>query len=173
VGEALGAPDQLRREARMTGVELRHPLRDPELVDLALRLPPELAYHSRVDRPLARRALAGELPPETLRSDRKPVFNSLLESALQGPDRALVDQLLGDPHPELARLVRGTALDRMRRLGGGTPPVAWALDLWRISQLEMWLRERENPGGDWGWAAAGDASGGILFTVIRGHLRQT
>jgi asparagine synthase (glutamine-hydrolysing) len=124
-GDALGAPDELRRIASMASLERRHPLRDEKLVALALRLPPELGFDPALDRPVARKALARALPPEQLESDRKPVFNSLLEKALAGPDAEALRALLTDPHPELAGRLR---------------PGASALDTWRAATLELWLR---------------------------------
>jgi asparagine synthase (glutamine-hydrolysing) len=145
-GDAMGAPDQLRREGRMAGLELRHPLRDPELVDLVLSLPPELGFDPHLDRPLVRRALAGALPAETLRADRKPAFDSLLRGAFEGADGRALSELLARPHPELARRVSAVALTRLRELPPRERPRGWTLDMWRLATLELWLRHREDPG---------------------------
>jgi hypothetical protein len=107
--DALGAADQQRRDAALAGVELRHPLRDPDLVELALRLPPALGFDPDVDRPLVRTALAGRLPAHLLETDHKPAFNSLLDAALAGDDAALVRELLGDRGEAI-----GSSLDRFR-----------------------------------------------------------
>jgi asparagine synthetase B (glutamine-hydrolysing) len=144
-GDAMGAPDQLRRTARLAGLERRHPLRDQELIDLVLTLPPELAFHPRLDRPIARRALAGALPPELLEGDRKPIFNSLLADALDGPDAGALRDLLADPDPELARRVRMDAVAAMQGRASGSRTRGTALDLWRIASLEMWLEHRAEP----------------------------
>ena len=77
-----------------------------------------------------RRALAGLLPPETLRDERKPAFNSLLASALEGPDAITLRELVANPSPELAARLRGDAVAAGAR----------TLDLWRIVTLELWLR---------------------------------
>jgi asparagine synthase (glutamine-hydrolysing) len=143
-GDALGAPDQFRRVGRLCGVELRHPLRDPELVDLMLGMPPELSFDAHVDRPLVRAMLVGDLPESTLSDDRKPVFNSLLETALAGPDAETLHEMLRDPHPELARRVRRAAVATMADQPS-EGPVSRALDLWRIASLEMWLEQLANP----------------------------
>ena len=132
----LGAADQQRREAALHGLENRHPLLDSELIDLALRLPPDLGFDSRFDRPLMRRAIAGELPEEVLGSTRKPHFDPVLEAALTGPDASVLRTLLRDPHPELAwRLRRDASLEAIAGSGPG-----WSLDLWRLATLELWLR---------------------------------
>ena len=115
--DALGAGDQQRRDAALAGLEPRHPLRDPDLIELALQLPPELSFDPQADRPLVRRALAGRIP---VHDGAKPVFNALLDRALGGPDAALLRDLLG----------------------GRAPANAPSLDLFRAASLELWLRHQ-------------------------------
>ena len=115
--DALGAGDQQRRDAALAGLELRHPLRDPDLIELALHLPPELSFDPHADRPLVRRALAGRIPVD---DDAKPAFNALLDRAFAGPDAPLLRELLGD---------RAKAN-------------ASSLDLFRAASLELWLRHQ-------------------------------
>ena len=143
--EALGAADQLRREGALAGIELRHPLRDPELIELVLRLPPELAFDPLVDRPLARRAWTGALPPEILSDDAKPVYNSLPNAALAGRDLGPLRRLLGDLRPELARALRSAELDRLIERGASGPDATWALDVWRPAALQLWLIHQADP----------------------------
>lgn len=146
VDDAVGTSEQASREAAMHGLAFRHPLRGPRLVELMLSLPPELSFDAELDRPLARRALAGRLPPEILRDVRKPAFNALLEDSLKGPDHGAVAELLAAPRPELRRLLRVAevaALPRWLRVGAA--PRALALDVWRIAAAELWLRHL---GGD-------------------------
>jgi asparagine synthase (glutamine-hydrolysing) len=167
-GDAYGAPDQLRRTGRMTGVERRHPLRDPALIELVLRLPPELAFDPLLDRPLARRALAGALPDDRLNEDRKPAFNSVLADALGGRDAPLLRELLAEPHPELASRLRMQAVGEMLAAPSEDRPRRWALDLWRIASLEMWLEHRSDPDATTRWAAPAEMS----FTEIPALTRQ-
>ena len=144
--DVLGAADQLRRESALAGVELRHPLRDPQLAELVLGLPPAPAFDPHLDRALARRALEGALPPEVLRDDTKPVFNSVLTSALEGRDRQALRALLAEPHPELARQVRAAAVAALLRgPSSASRPRAWAVDLWRLASLELWLEYQSDP----------------------------
>lgn len=144
--DALGAADQLRREAALTGVTMRHPLRDPKLIELVLGLPPELAFHPRLDRPLARRAMRGQLPEDILANEEKPAFNSLLTAALSGRDLAALRSLLDDPHPELARHVRQAAVSSLLdRTPDGALPLSWATELWRLASLELWLDHQFGP----------------------------
>jgi asparagine synthetase B (glutamine-hydrolysing) len=139
----IGAADQQRREAAMHGLEIRHPLRDPELIDLVLALPPEPGFDPHLDRPLIRAALAGELPEATLRDSHKPFFNSLLDGALSGTDAPALRALLRDPHPELAALARTEAIQELLEPSrGGVRTPTWGVDLWRLGTLELWLEHR-------------------------------
>ena len=143
--DVLGAADQLRREAALAGLQLRHPLRDPQLVELVLGLPPALAFDPHIDRALARTAFEGDLPPEVLGDDAKPVFNSVLTAALDGRDRAALRALLADPHPELARRVRRAAVDALNGGSSASRPATWSVDMWRLASLELWLEYQSDP----------------------------
>lgn len=143
--DSLGAADQLRREGRMAGVELRHPLRDPDLIELMLSLPPELGFDPRLDRPLARRALAGALPEATLEDPGKPTFDALLTRALTGPDDSRLRELIAQPHPDLARRVRGDMVAAIVDSPAHARPPGWSAGLWRLATLELWLRHLEDP----------------------------
>jgi asparagine synthase (glutamine-hydrolysing) len=146
--DRIGAADQARREAAMNGIEARHPLRDPELIELVLGLPPELGFDPELDRPLLRRALAGELPEETLGDTRKPFFNALACAAMTGPDLSRLRELLREPHPELAARVHADAVSALvAGAGSGAAPPGWEVDLWRLATLESWLRRQADPNG--------------------------
>jgi asparagine synthase (glutamine-hydrolysing) len=147
--EALGVADQLRREAALAGLAFRHPLRDASLIDLALTLPPELAFDARLDRPIAREAMRGLVPDEVRLSDEKPYFNPILECALTGADRPEIERLLEARDAAVGAyvrldVVRDELLSRSHR--PGTDGRAWALDLWRLLTLECWLRHQADPG---------------------------
>jgi hypothetical protein len=148
-------------------VERRHPLRDEELIETMLGLPPELGFHPTLDRPLARRALAGALPPEQLARDRKPIFNSLLEHALRGPDAPALAQLLAEPHPELARRVRKEAIADLR--AGRSASLGSALDLWRIATLEQWLEHNADPAAS---NRLRPPEAAVSFKTVRASARQ-
>ena len=77
-------------------------------------LAPELGFDRDADRPLVRRALDGRIPVD---DHAKPAFNSLLDTALAGPDAPLLRELIGD------------------RAGS-------SLDLFRAASLELWLRHQ-------------------------------
>jgi asparagine synthase (glutamine-hydrolysing) len=138
--ESLGAADQLRREAASADLRFGHPYRDRALVELVLTLPPELAFDARLDRPLAREAMRGELPDVVRDSDRKPVFNRFLADALEG-DLAFVRHLVGAADAAIRPFVDPAGL---RAAVLDVPPArrgpGWPLDVWRVATLECWLR---------------------------------
>jgi len=136
--EAIGAHDQLRREARLCGVEFRHPLRDPDLIDAVLAIDPRLGFDADLDRPLARSALRGAVPDEVRLSTRKPHFNAPLTAALAGPDASAIGALLTGPDVQSGEYVRREALGSLMD-GSGRPRV---LALWRVVMLECWLRSQ-------------------------------
>jgi asparagine synthase (glutamine-hydrolysing) len=137
--EALGAHDQFRRESALSGVELRHPFRDPELLDVVLSIDPALAFDPHLSRPVARRAMSELLPDSVRLASRKPNFNPVLSGAL-AVDGEAVTALLGDPRAEVRAYVRPDVLDA--QLAGGLPNVQGRdlLTLWRLVNLELWLR---------------------------------
>jgi hypothetical protein len=143
--EAIGAADQLRRKAASARVHFAHPYRDRELVELALALPPELAFDARLDRALAREAMRGLLPEVARDSDRKPVFNRFLADALEG-DLAFVREMVDAPDAAIRAYVdpaglRAAVLEAApARRGPG-----WPLDVWRVATLECWLRGEADP----------------------------
>jgi asparagine synthase (glutamine-hydrolysing) len=145
-GDRLGAAEQYRREGAMAGLEFRHPLRDPELVELVLGLPPELAFDPRQDRALARRAMRDRMPDALLAGDGKAVFNDLLTTTLRERDSTAISELLREPHPELARRVREAGVARLVRAGqNGAVARTWALELWRLVSIELWLDQQHRP----------------------------
>jgi hypothetical protein len=138
--ESLGAADQLRREAASSELRFAHPYRDRELVELALTLPPELAFDARLDRPLARDAMRGLLPEVVRDSDRKPVFNRFLADALEG-DLAFIRRLVDAPDAAIRAYADPAGLrSAVLELEPARRGPGWPLDLWRVATLECWLR---------------------------------
>jgi asparagine synthase (glutamine-hydrolysing) len=118
-------------------VEARVPLLDHKLVEFAATIPPEMNLGAGGTKVLMKRALAGLLPPETLRRPKRG-FAVPLELWLRGPLREAVRDVLLAPttvargiidRAETERLV--AAHDRGRDL---------SLHLWTLVSLEMWCR---------------------------------
>jgi asparagine synthase (glutamine-hydrolysing) len=134
--------DHLRRKLSGAGLEGGHPLLDDlSLVELVLRLPPELAFDPELDRPLLRRALRGLLPDEIRLRATKSYFDSLVVKSLSGPERPQLTSLLGWPRAEIRRYVTEA---RLRDIVDGPTaqerPFDWAWNSWRVASTELWLR---------------------------------
>jgi asparagine synthase (glutamine-hydrolysing) len=139
-----------RLRAAMAGLEARHPLTDPDVIELMLRLPPEHAYDPHRTRPLLRAALAGLVPDEVRLRPAKSTFDAIFQDSLLGPDLPLVRAFLGPG----ARVGEYVDLDvAERRLLNAVPPAGsperplWAGWLWRLLTGEAWLRSLEDPSG--------------------------
>lgn len=142
--ERAGAHDFLRHMFADAQLRGSHPLlEDVDLVELVLTLPPELAFHERLDRPLFREALAGLLPDAIrLRAD-KSYFNTLLADAVHVEDDPAIRRLLG-PDALVGRYVRLDVVDDLRAI---PPPRRGGREtslLWRLAVAECWLRMQES-----------------------------
>lgn len=125
--------------ARRAGVEVRYPLRDRRLIELALALPASEIYHRGIERAGLRRAFAGELPEAVSNRRGKADFSSLFQAGTYGVSRPAVERLLAGRDAVWRRFVRAEWIDRALRssdLGRG------GLLLWLAVSLELWLRRR-------------------------------
>ena len=140
--ERMGVHDHLRRKLASERLAGAHPLlADLRLVELVLRLPPELAYDEELDRPALRESMRG-LVPEPIRLRRtKSFFDTLLVDALSGPDRPQLRSLL---EPRDAEIRAYVTEDRLRDVVDGPVardhPYLWARNAWRLASTELWLR---------------------------------
>ncbi len=172
--DPLGASEQLSREASMHGVTFRHPLREPDLIEFVLGLPPELGFDPKLDRPLLRSALADELPEALLLDVRKPVFNPVLEAALAGPDGQVLREVLRNPHPSLLELMRPGPLGVLTQpLSPGAAPPARALDLWRLASAQIWVRYQDDRGLPQRLLDGLEPAPEVPFTVYPARPRRT
>ena len=126
----------------MAGVTGGHPfLQDPELIDLVLRVPPELAFDAQLDRPLLRSAMEGLVPDVIRLRPDKSFFTPLFVEAVDGHDRRRIAELLGAKDAASRAYTEPEAVRTMlleappERRGG-----QWAWALWRLVMLECWLR---------------------------------
>jgi hypothetical protein len=117
-----------------------------DLIAYCLRLPPELAFDQRFDRPLVREAMSDHLPDEVRLQTQKADFTRFVERAMVGADSPGMGRLLtaGDA-------LIGAYADRewVRRTwanttaGHGTPGQLGTL--WRLTAAEVWLRTQADP----------------------------
>ena len=139
--------EQSRRRSRLAGIRAAHPLVDPDVIEVVLRLDPQLNFDPRFNRALLRDAMAGLLPDEVRLRRGKSNFDALFHELLAGPDLQMVDELLD---PRQARLGMYVDVARLHReLFTGEPRLhpegltQWATRVWRLVTAELWLRERE------------------------------
>jgi asparagine synthase (glutamine-hydrolysing) len=142
----LGLFDEMRAGVTRHGLDYRHPLLDFDLVDLALRLPPELSFEPRFNRPLMREAMRGALPEEVRTRPSKTNFVPLALSALL-EDMPAIKRVLAAPDAEINRFtdqrVVGSLVDG--ELTGGMFNGAWLDRVWRLFMAECWLRDQADP----------------------------
>ncbi len=136
--DEIGIFEHQRRRAAAAGLEARHPLLDLDLVELALRQPPEASFDPERNRPVLRAALDGHAPELVRSNPHKAWFDSLLLDGLLGADVAFVRALLTGSS-ETSRYVCSEKLvpdllDRQRLSFDDL------LRLWRLVTMEIWLR---------------------------------
>jgi asparagine synthase (glutamine-hydrolysing) len=141
--EATGVFEHQRRRAAMAGLEARHPMLDLDLVELALRQPPEQTLDPRFSRPVLREAMAGLLPDGVRLRPQKALFEGLVAAAMRGPDGAAISEILTAPDAEIGAYVDR---ERMQVSLFGTEGVRkvdefrWMWQVWRLLTAEVWLR---------------------------------
>ena len=142
--DALGIFDQLRRRAAAAGIEEHQPLLDLELVELALRIPPDQTFDPMVDRALFRRGMASILPDELRLRIGKARFDTFMLSSLEA-DLPQARRLLDGGLSAGSHVEPTLAADQLLRGPAAHPrgASAWAEELWRLLTLECWLREQE------------------------------
>jgi asparagine synthase (glutamine-hydrolysing) len=145
--ERAGAHDFLRHKNGLAGLEGGHPfLDDRDLVELVLRLPPELSFDARLDRPLLREACASRLPDDVRLRRSKSFFDELFSETLDGPDRPAIARLLTPRDAEVNAYVRPEDVrERVLRTPSRGREGAWAWALWRLVAVECWLRFQREP----------------------------
>jgi asparagine synthase (glutamine-hydrolysing) len=143
-GELFDVPAHRRRTALDAGIDGRHPfLFDRELLELVLRIPPQLQFDPVRDRALLRDGLHGHVPEQVRGRNAKSYFTPLLVSAIAGPAGAPLAASLSDGAAPIRAFVHPDALARLLAARapamGGVP----ALRLWRAGVADAWLRVLE------------------------------
>jgi asparagine synthase (glutamine-hydrolysing) len=150
--EETGIFEHQRRRAALAGLEARHPLFDLDLLELALRQPPELTLDRHRSRPVLRASMAGLLPDSVRMRPQKAWFDSLIADCLTGRDGAAVRQLLTDPRAELGAFLDPRAVDQALfgpAPGGRRERFEWMHQVWRLVTAECWLRAQSDPAAEW------------------------
>jgi asparagine synthase (glutamine-hydrolysing) len=142
--EVADIADYVRRRAALAGLQAGSPFLSLPLVELALRLPPELNFDPRWTRSLVRESVRGLLPEDVRRRVGKTSFAPLYFRALTStPSLARLRGLL-EEDPEIAAFVD---IAGVRRNLLAEPPgeagrgwQQWMADAWHIAGAESWLR---------------------------------
>ena len=148
--EETGIFEHQRRRAALAGLQARHPLFDLDLLELALRQPPEATLDRYRSRPVLRASMAGLLPDSVRMRPAKAWFDTLIVDCLSGPDGAAVQELLTDPRAELGAYLdlehMGRALLSPKQQQHSNP-FRWMHQVWRLVTAECWLRAQSDPDG--------------------------
>ena len=133
--------DVSRRHAALAGIEPRHPLLDVDVIELALSLPPELAFDRRYNRPVLRAAMHGLVPDPVRIRPYKSRFDDVFASALRR-DLPVIERMLTSPDAEIRAYVDAS---KVRSLLDASPQRAdaeraWSFELWNLALAECWLR---------------------------------
>jgi len=143
-----GLAEYIAHRARDLGLRMRPPLLDVELVELALRIPPELGYGG-INRSLARDSVAGDVPDSVRLAARKSNLQPFYHRALTGPDLAPIRLLLESPDARIYRYAdRACMLDLLRHPTPAGQPgwEDWIAPVWTSLTAEIALRSLEDAG---------------------------
>lgn len=142
--EAADIADYVRRRASLAGVDARSPLLSLSLVELVLRLPPELNFDPRWTRPLARESARGLLPEDVRCRVLKTNFAGLYFRALTAPSSLDRLRRLFSGQPEIAAFadvgeIRARVVERVPERGRPGWQ-SWMTQAWNLASAEAWLR---------------------------------
>ena len=139
--------DYLRHRALAEGVLNESPLYDVDLIEHCLRLPPELAFDSRFDRPLVRQAVRGWLPEEVRLQTKKANFTPFFQGAMTSADADGIGSLLEAPDAEVGAYADlDWVRTHWRSLSADGADAGWIGTVWRLAAGECWLRAQADEG---------------------------
>jgi asparagine synthase (glutamine-hydrolysing) len=137
--DAIDMAGHFRREAVDARIEMRHPLlQDLQLIEAALRLPPQAQFDPVRDRPLLRDGLRGLIPESVRTRHEKSYFTPLVLAGL-GADESRLIEPLRRPNAPLRGYVAPERLDRMLAVAADDRSVVNAGPLWRVAIANRWL----------------------------------
>jgi asparagine synthase (glutamine-hydrolysing) len=135
-----GAFETLDRAASAHGVEPRYPFFDPRIAAHCLARPASEKLADGRTRALLREAMRGVLPERVRLRPDKADFLPVAVSGLRGPrSRALLEALAADPAPIAGHVCVETLRAHVRALRAGALDGPTTMELWRVSQLALWL----------------------------------
>lgn len=128
--------------AAAEGLELRMPLADPALAELAFRLPPTLKLRGAEEKHVLKRAVRGLLPDAVI-DRRKAGMGAPANHWLGGPLRELMHDVLSDAAVRRRGLLDPAFVARLRageHAAGETRARRLGERVWTLLALELWLR---------------------------------
>ena len=146
--ELVRIADYLRERATMAGLEAAPPLLDVDLVEAALRIPPQIEFDPDLDRPLIRRATRGLIPDSVRLSVRKSNLAPFYFDVASRRDLPAMRAVLDAPNLRIGCFVDEQAVRNLAHTPASTSAPqswAWQCDMWRLATVECWLRHLENP----------------------------
>lgn len=135
-GEAF-AREKLDLHAVASGIELRHPLQDRRLVELAFALPESARIGVPRNRAAMRLGMGPDLPPAIAARVTKADISAVLVSALGGAD--VQPHLTAPRLADLGWIDPAGLADLAARVAAGDSAAAGPL--WRVIGIEAWLNE--------------------------------
>ncbi|HEU5181077.1 MAG TPA: asparagine synthase (glutamine-hydrolyzing) [Candidatus Polarisedimenticolia bacterium] len=126
------------RTSMLHSLELRVPLLDHKVLELAFRMPTRLKYRGGVGKRILRETFAGRLP-EAVVTRGKQGFGMPLKSWLRGDLQAFVTEILSDRRTRQRGVLSGRGLDRLLeadRRGARS----LSSEIWTVLVLELWFR---------------------------------
>jgi asparagine synthase (glutamine-hydrolysing) len=138
--------EYLRHRAATEGIVSEPPLYDVDLIEYCLRLPPELAFDRRFNRPLVREAMCHLLPDEVRLQRRKADFTKFCERAIVTADAPGIARLFTRPDALIGDWADlGWVRKSWGRIAAGEHHPEWLAPLWRAMAAEVWLRSQTDP----------------------------
>jgi hypothetical protein len=147
--QAVGMHDYLRHRAGVSGMAARPVLLDLPLVELALRIPPELEFDPDYDRPLIREAMRGRTPDSVRLAVRKSNLAPFYRDVLAGEDLPAIRSLLTARDAEIGAYVTRDAIAVLVEHPKTLEEPGWdrwATQIWLLTAAECWLRLQADPG---------------------------
>jgi len=130
------------RTARACGLNLRMPLFDRALAEMAFALPPEMKLHGATEKWVLKAAMQGRLPHDLLWRGKVGMSVPITEWVL-GPLADVVEAAIGPDAIANRGLFRSPYVERLRRgedHGAETRRRRVGERLWTLVMLEAWMR---------------------------------
>jgi asparagine synthase (glutamine-hydrolysing) len=127
----------LTRRASAWGIELRHPLIDHRLVELAAAIPVEHAYEAGLQKAVLRHAMRGLLPETTLAQTHKVYPAAIARSSLRTEQQRVQDLMRGMRAAELGFIDEAKLRAAYAEFHAGR---SLRTTFWHALTLEAWLR---------------------------------